>query len=103
MDGDRLEVLHNQDPERIRLNGIACPEKRQAYGQRPQQAASELIFAKEVTSRPMAMTSTGARLLMCSCRAGSSMCMAAGASINCFNLIRSFGLTWITSIAIQCA
>ena len=34
LDGDTIEVLHNQGPERIRLNGIDCPEKGQAYGQR---------------------------------------------------------------------
>ena len=26
LDGDTIEVLHNQHPERIRLNGIDCPE-----------------------------------------------------------------------------
>jgi len=30
LDGDTIEVLHNQDPERIRLSGIDCPEKGQA-------------------------------------------------------------------------
>ena len=35
--------------ERIRLNGIDCPEKGQAYGKRAKQAASELVFGKEVT------------------------------------------------------
>jgi len=34
LDGDTLEVLHNQRPERIRLSGIDCPEKGQAFGQR---------------------------------------------------------------------
>jgi len=33
----------------IRLNGIDCPEKGQAYGKRAKQAASELVFGKEVT------------------------------------------------------
>jgi hypothetical protein len=42
-------VLHDQHPERIRLNGIDCPEKGQAYGQRAKQAASELVYGKEVT------------------------------------------------------
>ena len=49
LDGDTLEVLHTHHPERIRLSGIDCPEKGQAYGQRAKQAASELVFGKEVT------------------------------------------------------
>jgi endonuclease YncB( thermonuclease family) len=32
LDGDTIEVLHNQHPERIRLSGIDCPEKGQAIG-----------------------------------------------------------------------
>jgi endonuclease YncB( thermonuclease family) len=27
LDGDTLEVLHNQHPKRISLSGIDCPEK----------------------------------------------------------------------------
>ena len=34
LDGDTIEVLHNQHTERIRFNGIDCPEKGQAYGLR---------------------------------------------------------------------
>ena len=49
LDGDTIEVLHNQHPERIRLNGIDCPEKSQAYGQKAKQAISALVFGKEVT------------------------------------------------------
>jgi len=49
LDGDTLEVLHNQRPERIRLSGIDCPEKGQAFGKRAKQAASGLGFGKEVT------------------------------------------------------
>ena len=49
LDGDTLEVLHNHHPERIRLSGIDCPEKGQAYGQRAKHAASALAFGKEVT------------------------------------------------------
>ena len=52
LDGDTIEVLHNQHPERIRLNGIDCPEKKQAYGQKAKQAASDLVFGKEVTVQP---------------------------------------------------
>ena len=49
LDGDTIEVLHNQHPERIRLSGIDCPEKGQAYGQKAKQAASALVFGKDVT------------------------------------------------------
>jgi endonuclease YncB( thermonuclease family) len=49
LDGDTIEVLHDGRAERIRLNGIDCPEKGQAYGTRAKQAASELVFGKEVT------------------------------------------------------
>ena len=49
LDDDTIEVLHNQHPERIRLSGIDCPEKGQAYGNNAKQAASKLVFGKEVT------------------------------------------------------
>ena len=49
LDGDTLEVLHHQRPERIRLSGIDCPEKGQAYGNNAKHAASALAFGKEVT------------------------------------------------------
>ena len=49
LDGDTIEVLNGHHAERIRLSGIDCPEKGQAYGKRAKQAASELVFGKEVT------------------------------------------------------
>ena len=49
LDGDTIEVLHRQRPERIRLHGIDCPEKGQAYGKQAKQAASALVFGKDVT------------------------------------------------------
>ena len=49
IDGDTIEVLHNQHATRIRLSGIDCPEKHQAFGTRAKQAASELVYGKEVT------------------------------------------------------
>jgi len=46
LDGDTIEVLHNNRGERIRLHGIDC---RQPYGQRAKQATSALVFGREVT------------------------------------------------------
>ena len=40
LDGDTIEVLHNQHPERMRLSGIECPEKGKAFGTPAKQAAS---------------------------------------------------------------
>lgn len=49
LDGDTIEVLHNTNPERIRLSGIDCPEKSRAFGKRAKQAALAMVFGKEVT------------------------------------------------------
>ena len=53
LDGDTLEVLHNGKAERIRLTGIDCPEKGQAYGKKAKQAASELVFGVRVSHAPL--------------------------------------------------
>ena len=45
---DTIEALHNTYPERIRLSGIDCPEKGQAFGNRAKQAASALVFERDV-------------------------------------------------------
>ena len=47
-DGDMIEVLHNTHPERVSLSGIDCPEKGQAFGDRAKQAASALVFGRDV-------------------------------------------------------
>ena len=48
LDGDTIEVLHNKRAERVRLAGIDCPEKRQAFGTRAKQATSTLCFGHQV-------------------------------------------------------
>lgn len=48
LDGDLVELLHHGKTERIRLNGIDCPEKDQAYGERAKQATSRLVSGKDV-------------------------------------------------------
>src|SRR5437867_2897534 len=49
LDGDIIAVKHSNRAERVRLNGIDCPEKGQAHGKRARQAASALVFGKEIT------------------------------------------------------
>jgi micrococcal nuclease len=53
IDGDTIDVLHYEKPERIRLNGIDCPETTQTFGQRARQATSELVFGKDVMLRTL--------------------------------------------------
>src|SRR5690242_18902456 len=49
LDGDTIEVLHNGKAQRVRLQGIDCPEKGQPYGNNAKQATSSLVFAQDVT------------------------------------------------------
>jgi len=49
IDGDTIEVMHNGKAQRIRLQGIDCPEKGQAFGNNAKQAISALVFAMDVT------------------------------------------------------
>ena len=49
LDGDTLDVLHNDQAERIRLSGIDCPEKGQAFGKKAKQFTSALVYGKDVT------------------------------------------------------
>jgi micrococcal nuclease len=49
LDGDTIEVLReDKGKERIRLYGIDCPEKRQPFSVKAKEAASVLMFGKEV-------------------------------------------------------
>lgn len=52
LDGDTIEVLHNGKAERIRLNGVDCPEKKQAFGQKAKRFTSSLVFGKTVVVVP---------------------------------------------------
>lgn len=48
IDGDTIDVLVNQRPLRIRVAGIDCPEKGQAYGNVAKRFTSEFCFRKTV-------------------------------------------------------
>ena len=49
LDGDTIEVLNGHHAERIRLSGIDCPEKGQAFGNNAKHATSSLVFGEQVT------------------------------------------------------
>lgn len=48
-DGDTISVLHDGKAEKIRLNGIDCPESHQDFGRQAKQFTSDLAFNKTVT------------------------------------------------------
>lgn len=48
-DGDTIKVMHNGQPEKIRLNGIDAPEHDQAFGQKAKTFTSDCCFGKIVT------------------------------------------------------
>jgi endonuclease YncB( thermonuclease family) len=48
-DGDTITALVNKTPIKVRLYGIDCPEKRQAFGTKAKQFTSSLVFGKSVT------------------------------------------------------
>ena len=51
-DGDTITVLDGTTRVKVRLNGIDCPERAQAFGARARQLTSELAFGRPVTVRP---------------------------------------------------
>jgi micrococcal nuclease len=53
IDGDSITVLHDGRREEIRLWGIYCPEKRQAFGTKAKQATSRLVFGKMAEVNPV--------------------------------------------------
>ncbi len=84
-DGDTITVLHSGKGERIRLHGIDCPEKRQAFGKRAKQLTSNLVFGKTVTVQVMDRDRYG--------RTVGVVLLPDGRSLN-HELVRA-GLAWM--------
>jgi len=49
VDGDKITVLHDRRPVRIRLHRVDCPEQAQPFGQRAKQFTAKLVFGNVVT------------------------------------------------------
>lgn len=47
-DGDTIKLLIDNKEVKVRLEGIDCPEKKQAFGTKSKQALSDLVFGKKV-------------------------------------------------------
>jgi micrococcal nuclease len=48
-DGDTIEVYYNGEAQTVRLLGVDCPEKKQAFGTRAKLFTSAMCFGKTVT------------------------------------------------------
>jgi len=48
-DGDTIKVMNHGQAERVRLQGIDCPEKYQAFGKKAKQFTAGMVISKEVT------------------------------------------------------
>ncbi len=83
-DGDRITVLHAGRGERIRLYGIDCPEKRQAFGTRAKQATSALVFGKIAEVEPVDQDRYGRTVVL----------VTVGATLVNEELVRP-GLAWV--------
>jgi len=52
-DGDTISVMHDGKAEKVRLNGIDCPEIGQDFGQRAKELTSGLCFGEVVTVKAL--------------------------------------------------
>lgn len=84
IDGDSLRVMHDGKAEQIRLYGIDCPERMQAFGTKAKEATSILSFGKDVTVQPITKDRYG--------RTVASVTFPNGAQLN-EELVRQ-GMCW---------
>jgi endonuclease YncB( thermonuclease family) len=84
MDGDTIEILNNRVTYKIRLAGIDCPEKKQAYGMKAKAFTSGMVFGAHVTARVDTKDRYG--------RYVASVLLQNGKNLN-YELLKS-GLAW---------
>ena len=83
-DGDTIDVLRESRPVRVRLHGIDCPERGQAFGRQARQYTSKLAFGRTVTVHVRGMDRYG--------RSVADVLLPDGISLN-RELVRA-GLAW---------
>ena len=60
IDGDTLEVRHHGRSERVRVEGIDCPELKQPYGKEAKRAVMALVIGSPVTMKTYGRSRDGA-------------------------------------------
>src|SRR5574341_193527 len=84
-DGDTITVRSGLQTIKVRLWGIDCPEKRQAFGARAKQFTSEQVFGETVTIVPVDVDRRYGRLV-------GEVVLADGQSLN--RELVAVGLAW---------
>jgi micrococcal nuclease len=83
-DGDTISVLRNDRAQRVRLNGIDCPESRQPFGTKAKQFTADLAFGTVVTIRTVDVDRYG--------RIVADVILANGRNLN-HELVKA-GMAW---------
>lgn len=84
-DGDTYKVLYAGSERTIRLAHIDCPEKKQPFGNRAKQFASDICFGKIVTVKTEGKTDRNKRII-------GEIILQDGTNVN-KELVRN-GLAW---------
>lgn len=84
-DGDTITVLHDGQRKKIRLNGIDCPEKSQAFGKQAKIFTANHCLGQEVTIHDYGHDKYG--------RTIGDVTLADGQSLNA-DLVRSGHAWW---------
>ena len=62
VDGDTIILWHKNQQEKIQLNGVVCPDKRQPYGGQAKRFTSFMIQGKDVRVRVVGKDQNGSTI-----------------------------------------
>jgi endonuclease YncB( thermonuclease family) len=94
-DGDTITVLRDKEQVRIRLYGIDCPERSQAYSKKAKKLTSKLVYGKVVEVKAMDTDRYGRTVAMVYVELNA--CPLTGVSIKTLlneELVKA-GLAWV--------